>query len=193
MEEGVPPEAVAVAAKAVAPPSSPTASQSSASSSASFGEDAPPRIAALFTDAIAAGYVKEREAKGMMTGGVAQLRSGKMPEDACVAQTTKKLAGMKAKFEKKKKQAEKKKQNSGRKRDGENSPPSRTDIIKQLSAQIINPTTTTKHHTHNIHTHTLHTLFSSKGLGVRLSVGTYLFFSTYWTPRINYTCTRYFN
>ena len=31
---------------------------------------------------------------------------------------------------------------------------------------------------------TLHTLFSSKGLGVRLSVGTYLFFSTYWTPRI---------
>ena len=34
-------------------------------------------------------------------------------------------------------------------------------------------------------THTLQTLFSSKGLGVRLSVGTYLFFSTYWTPRIN--------
>ena len=32
--------------------------------------------------------------------------------------------------------------------------------------------------------HTLQTLFSSKGLGVRLSVGTYLFFSTYWTPRI---------
>jgi hypothetical protein len=114
MEEGVPPEAVAGAAKAVAPPSSPTASQSSASSSASFGEDAPPRIAALFTDAIAAGYVKEREAKGMMKGVVAQLRSGKVTEDACVAQTTKKLAGMKAKSEKKKKQAEKKKANKAK-------------------------------------------------------------------------------
>ena len=110
----MPPEAVAGAAKAAPPPSSPTASQSSASSSASFGEDAPPRIAALFTDAIAAGYVKEREAKGMMKGVVAQLRSGKVTEDACVAQTTKKLAGMKAKFEKKKKQAEKKKANKAK-------------------------------------------------------------------------------
>jgi hypothetical protein len=61
----------------------------------------PPRVAARFEAALAEGALQEREAAGMMRGVLAQLGSGKQTEDAIIAQTTKKIEGMKQKAEKK--------------------------------------------------------------------------------------------
>eukprot|EP01052_Picozoa_sp_SAG31_P018539 SAG31_NODE_1317_length_8836_cov_3.151311_4_plen_171_part_00 len=58
------------------------------------------RMEALFADAIAAGWVSERDASGMARGLSARIEAGKLTEGAAAAEVAKKLEKMKAVFEK---------------------------------------------------------------------------------------------
>eukprot|EP01043_Picozoa_sp_COSAG02_P076607 COSAG02_NODE_16356_length_1090_cov_1.262361_1_plen_266_part_01 len=101
------------------------------------GEGPPAGVAALFEAALAEGVLQEREAAGMMKGVMAQLSSGKQTEAALVAQTAKRIQGIRQKAEKKRQQAEKKaankKQQAEAKRQREAAVPQPAELLTQLA------------------------------------------------------------